>query len=239
MGCSNSSEKDDEEQMRYRNKNNSFSSNDNISESSNEFKDFEEYNNKYIGEGIKRIKSYKCPIPYNKLNELREKFWKSKKSNKYIWKVIRECCETDNETAAILLDAAECTCKENLTRVFLINNPDKIFRVPNFCVTDPMFERDYDNIKKICAKEKEKNIKIICFYMMKNKNVKLEVSNKNKVIEVKQMFADKIGIDMNHYKIRFLFKGQELIDENLLCYNNIENESKIQVVVNSIMPTSD
>ena len=75
--------------------------------------------------------------------------------------------------------------------------------------------------------------------MMKNKNVKLEVSNKNKVIEVKQMFADKIGIDMNHYKIRFLFKGQELIDENLLCYNNIENESKIQVVVNSIMPTSD
>ena len=48
MGCSNSSEKDDEEQMRYRNKNNSFSSNDNISESSNEFKDFEEYNNKYI-----------------------------------------------------------------------------------------------------------------------------------------------------------------------------------------------
>ena len=211
MGCSNSSEKDDDEQMRsYRNKNNSFSSNDNISESSNEFKDFEEYNNKYIGEGIKRIKSYKCPMPYNKLNELREKFWKSKKTNKYIWKVIRECCETDNETAAILLEAAECDCKENLTRVFLISNPDKIFRVPNFCVTDPMFERDYDNL-----------------------NVKLEVSNKNKVIEVKKMFADKIGIDMNHYKIRFLFKGQELIDENLLCYNNIENESKIQVVVNS------
>jgi hypothetical protein len=235
MGCSNSSEKDDEEQMRFhRNKNNSFSSYDNNSESSNEFKDFEEYDNKYIGEGIKKIKSYKCPIPYNKLNELREKFWKSKKTNKYIWKVIRECCETDNETAAILLEAAECDCKENLTRVFLISNPDKIFRVPNFCVTDPMFERDYENLKKIHAKDKEKNIKITCFYMMMNKNVALDVTNKNKVIDVKKMFADKMGINMDNYKIRFLFKGQELIDENLLCYNNIENESKIQVMVNKI-----
>jgi hypothetical protein len=235
MGCSNSSEKDDEEQMRFhRNKNNSFSSYDNNSESSNEFKDFEEYDNKYIGEGIKKIKSYKCPIPYNKLNELREKFWKSKKTNKYIWKVIRECCETDNETAAILLEAAECDCKENLTRVFLVSNPDKIFRVPNFCVTDPMFERDYENLKKIHAKDKEKNIKITCFYMMMNKNVALDVTNKNKVIDVKKMFADKMGINMDNYKIRFLFKGQELIDENLLCYNNIENESKIQVMVNKI-----
>ena len=235
MGCSNSSEKDDEEQMRiHRNKNGSFSSNDNISDSLNEFKDFEEYENKYIGEGIKKIKSYKCPIPYNKLNELREKFWKSKKTYKYIWKVIRECCETDNETAAILLEAAECGCKENLTRVFLISNPEKIFRVPNFCVTDPMFERDYENLKKIHAKEKEKNIKITCFYMMKNKNVTLDVTNKSKVIDVKKMFADKMDINMNHYKIRFLFKGQELIDENLLCYNNIENESKIQVMVNKI-----
>ena len=173
-------------------------------------------------------------MPYNKLNELREKFWKSKKTNKYIWKVIRECCETDNETAAILLEAAECDCKENLTRVFLISNPDKIFRVPNFCVTDPMFERDYENLKKIHAKDKEKNIKITCFYMMMNKNVALDVTNKNKVIDVKKMFADKMGINMDNYKIRFLFKGQELIDENLLCYNNIENESKIQVMVNKI-----
>ena len=27
------------------------------------------------------------------------------------------------------------------------------------------------------------------------------------------MFADKVGISLDNYKIRFLFKGQELIDE--------------------------
>jgi hypothetical protein len=48
------------------------------------------------------------------------------------------------------------------------------------------------------------------------------------------MFAENIGIDYEKYKIRFLFKGYELVDDNLLCYNNVENMSKIHVMVNQI-----
>ena len=55
-----------------------------------------------------------------------------------------------------------------------------------------------------------------------------------KVKDVKKMFAENIGIDDEKCKIRFLFKGQELIDDNLLCYNNVENMSKIHVMVNQI-----
>ena len=29
-----------------------------------------------IGEGLKRIPSYKCTLPYDELNTLRENFWK-------------------------------------------------------------------------------------------------------------------------------------------------------------------
>ncbi len=43
-----------------------------------------------------------------------------------------------------------------------------------------------------------------------------------------------MNIDLNTHKIRLLFSGQELLDENLLYYNNIENMSKIQVMVNEI-----
>ena len=32
-----------------------------------------------IGEGIKQIPAYICNIPYDQLNELKEKFWNSKK----------------------------------------------------------------------------------------------------------------------------------------------------------------
>ena len=95
-----------------------------------------------IGEGIKRIPSYICKIPYDKLNELREKFWNSRKNYKRIWKAIRECCESDEGTAAILLEAAEMACvHEDLREVIVLGEPDHVFKVPNFCVCDPVFER--------------------------------------------------------------------------------------------------
>ena len=43
-----------------------------------------------------------------------------------------------------------------------------------------------------------------------------------------------MDIDLNTHKIRFLFRGQELLDDNRLCYNKVENMSKIQVMVNQI-----
>ena len=43
-----------------------------------------------------------------------------------------------------------------------------------------------------------------------------------------------MNFDLNSYKIRLLYRGQELLDDNLLCYNNVEDMSKIQVMVNKI-----
>ena len=44
------------------------------------------------------------------------------------------------------------------------------------------------------------------------------MTNKTKVIDVKKAFAKEMGIKYDKYNIRFLFKGQELINEHLLCY---------------------
>ena len=155
-------------------------------------------------------------------------------SNKTIWKIIKECCETDSETAVLLLEAAGMACHKNLRNVFLLHTPDFIFRVPNYCICDPLFERDYDILKNKFKDVNENKIVIVLSYLDKNKNVKLNVTNKMKVKDVKKMFAENIGIDDEKCKIRFLFKGQELIDDNLLCYNNVENMSKIHVMVNQI-----
>ena len=43
-----------------------------------------------------------------------------------------------------------------------------------------------------------------------------------------------MDIDLNKHKIRLLFRGQELLDDNRLCYNKVENMSKIQVMANKI-----
>ena len=186
-----------------------------------------------IGEGIKQIPAYKCEIPYDKLNELKEKFWKSRVKYKRVWKAIRECCESDSETAILLLEAAEMACVHNdLREVIVLQNPDYVFKVPNYCVCDPVFERDYTKIKEDKKDTEEVEIKIILYYLAQNKNINLKVTNKTNVKKVKEDFASKMNIDLNTHKIRLLFRGQELLDDNLLCYNNVENMSKIQVMFN-------
>jgi len=75
---------------------------------------------------------------------------------------------------------------------------------------------------------------IILYYLAQNKNINLHATNKTLVKKIKEAFAKKMNIDLNTHKIRLLFRGQELLDENLLCYNNVEDMSKIQVMVNEI-----
>ena len=188
-----------------------------------------------IGEGIKKIPAYKCLMPFDKLHELREKFWDSKQHYKRVWKVIRECCETDAETAVMLLEAAEMACvKNDLREVIVLTNPETVFRVPNYCVCDPVYEVDYNMMKEKYSGAEQVKIKIVLYYVAKNKNVKLHVTNKTKIKKVKEAFAKNMGIDLTKFKIRLFFKGQELLDDNLLCYNGVEDMSKIQVMVNEL-----
>lgn len=126
-------------------------------------------------------------------------------------------------------------CVSNdLRQVIVLSNPDYVYRVPNYCVCDPVFERDYDKIKEKNKDIESVKIKIILYYLAKNKNIKLHVTNKMKVKKVKEAFAKKMEIDLKTHKIRLLFRGQELLDDNPLYYNNVEEMSKIQVMVNEI-----
>ena len=126
----------------------------------------------------------------------------------------------------------ECV-EGNLRKVYFLSNPDFIFKVPNFCICDPLFERDYEEIKKKYDKIAEKKITIILYYIAKKQNFKIETTNKTLVKDIKIIFSENININFDEYKIRLFFKGLELLDDNLLCYNNIENLSKIHVAVNS------
>ena len=49
----------------------------------------------------------------------------------------------------MLLEAAEMACVgSDLRQVIVLSNPDYVYKVPNYCVCDPTFERDYDKIKE-------------------------------------------------------------------------------------------
>ena len=124
--------------------------------------------------------------------------------------------------------------KDNLREVMVLSNPEIVFHVPNYCICDPVFERDYEKIKEENKDIPEEKIVVLLYYLAQNKTIKIHATNKSKVIKLKEAFAKKLDIDLNTHKIRMLFRGQELLDENKLCYNKVENMSKIQVMVNEI-----
>ena len=51
------------------------------------------------------------------------------------------------------------------------------------------------------------------------------------VNDIKKKFAEKASIDLEKNKIKLFYKGFELIDGNLLCHDNIENNTKIQGMI--------
>ena len=110
----------------------------------------------------------------------------------------------------------------DLRQVIVLTSPDYIYKVPNYCVCDPIFERDYDKIKEKNKDIESVKIKIVLFYLAKNKNIKLHVTNKTHVKKVQEAFVKKMEIDIKKHKIRLLFRGQELLDDNPLYFNNVE-----------------
>jgi hypothetical protein len=67
------------------------------------FKDMPEWDGeRYRGEGIKRMKGYKCSLQIDKLNELRDEFWTNKIKEKLIWRQLRQAINMDESTNFIL-----------------------------------------------------------------------------------------------------------------------------------------
>ena len=126
----------------------------------------------------------------------------------------------------------------DLRQVIFNGKNDFIFKIPNFCICDPIFERDYDEIKNNDENVIQKNIIIIvCYRNDKNEMVEKKIdniTNKTKVLEVKNKFAELSDIDIEKNKIRFFYKGFELLDDNLLWYDQVDNMSKIQCLVTLI-----
>ena len=131
------------------------------------------------------------------------------------------------------------SCVEGDLRKVIFNGKNEyVFKIPNYCICDPIFERDYDEIKRNEENIIEKNIIIIICFRNHNNHIKEKkienITNKTKVEEVKKIFADKVVINIDENKIRFFYKGFELLDENLLWYDKVENMAKIQCLITQI-----
>ena len=199
--------------------------------------DMEEWEgNKYSGSGIKKMKAYKCDLTLEELQIKREKFWHSKINNKVEncvnWSIIQKAISLDEPRNILYLQhfqiepingcVNECRDKDG-----------NIYKIPNYCINDPYYERKLinNNINEI--EEKLLNIK---FYSEKKSDTfYLYISNKISGKNLKQKFSEHMKLN-NNSKIRLFINGVELKDEEYLYQHNIvENVSILYIIKNYII----
>ena len=192
------------------------------------FEDFPEWNGeRYSGIGIKRMKGYICNLPIDQLTALREEFWSFHDYKKnIIWEKIREACLYDEYRANICLE------KNNLKTYsgcinHIVDEKGNHYYVPNFCINEPYFERDFILNKPI----PEKEINIILYETTIFFQENFQVNNQIKGFELKELFAKKARIDLKKRKLRLFFGGNEIKDEHILAQHNLDNDYKIQVMI--------
>lgn len=68
------------------------------------FKDMPEIDDKYVGQGVRRMKAYKCDLVIDELQKLQEQFWSNNmickladkmNVNKVLWKHLKQICLVD------------------------------------------------------------------------------------------------------------------------------------------------
>ena len=201
-----------------------------INEQKIEFPDMEEWEGeRYKGIGIKRMKGYKCNLQIDKLNQKRDEFWNKRNAhgnpNYKIWRVINQACVYDEYRANVLLEEYNLTTFEGCIN-HIVDKKGQHYIIPNYCINDPYFEKEYiinENITK-------KNIKVNLYEVANNTNTILEVNNLITGEELKKLFCKKNNISYDDFRIRMFFAGIEILNEHFLYQYNIKDEFKIQVM---------
>ena len=201
-----------------------------IEEQKKEYPDMEEWEGeKYKGIGIKRMKAYKCNLPIDKLNKKREEFWSTRGAhgspNYKIWRVINQACIYDEYRANVLLEEYELTTFDGCIN-HIVDKKNIHYIVPNYCINDPYFEKEF----KIKENIEKKNLKINLYEVALNKNLEIEVNNLMSGEDLKKLFCEKNNISLDKYNIRMFFAGNEIMNEHFMYQYNIKNDYKIQVM---------
>ena len=200
-------------------------------EKENYEKDMEEWEgDKFSGVGIKRMKSYKCNFPINILNQLRESFWNSKLKDKNLyanWSKIKRAIELDEPRDLQYLkhfhiepiNGCINECKDI---------DGNIYKIPNYCINDPYYERiiSHTNYNQI-----EENILKIRFYKYGCVSpLILELKNTITGKDLKEQYKEKEKLDDN-VKIKMIISGVEIKDEENLYQHNLTEDKSIYVII--------
>ena len=187
----------------------------------------------YVGEGVKKMKGYICPVSFEELEKIRKDFWSSRiEGNPIIWEVLHTICSDNNlsqEDINVYMRSSNIITYKGCINV-TYDNKGYLYEIPNYCINDPVeYEKKEDKLK---PDEKEIEIKIRCF--SDEKKIKINnykyIKDLKEVIKTDDFFCDKFILD----NLRLFFGGKELLDMKEIWFYNIESESIVQMLANPL-----
>ena len=203
--------------------------NNNIKEYENDMEEWE--GNLFSGVGIKRMKAYKCKLNANELEKKRNKFWeiklKNRKENFINWSIIQRAITLDEPRDIHYLQyfniepidncIKECRDKEGI-----------IYKIPNYCINDPYFERQLNdkNINQI--EEKLLEIKIYRYGDFEPFTLKVKNTLSGEDLKEKCREHEKLN---NNEKIMVVVYGIEIKSQEYLYQHNLTEDKPIFLIV--------
>ena len=184
---------------------------------------------KYVGTGVKRMKGYISPVPFEELEKIRNDFWSSRiEGNPQIWEILHMICNdnslTNEDINIYMKESCIVTYKGCINVTY--DNKGYLYEIPNYCINDPL---EYEEFKEKAPLIKEDiEVKIRCFNYEEN----IKIDNYQLIKELKNNIKNKEGFKKKYIldNIRLFFGGKELLDNKEIWSYNIQNDSVIQML---------
>ena len=190
------------------------------------FNDFPEWEGeRYSGIGTKRMKGYKCELCIDQLFQLRNEFWSQQIQTNDIWIDIHKAITMDEFRTNLYLAQSGLKPFDDCVN-HLVDEEGEHYYIPNFCINEPYYEKDLN----VGMNKAEEEIECILFDVSENHEERIKVMNSVNGRCVKEMFAKNRKINLNEIKLRLLFGGSEIKDDEQLRQHNVDNYYKILVM---------
>ena len=249
MGCGSSSTQDNNGSNNNNNQNNNNGNNDTNFPyqdilTNNEFKKFQDMpettKDRYIGEGIMKIHNYKCPLPIDKLESLREQFWLTRNQADKNWKILKSCMGLDETEVNQILSQNDMVCVQNtIQNTYNKLQPSYIYHLPNFVISDPIYEREYANYEEIYDSIEDNIINVKLSYITQGRTYDVKIRNKDTGFDIIHKFIKLSKIDNRLYVIRVFYGGQEIEETHCVYYHQIKNGDTLQIITTERGETAD
>jgi len=241
MGCGSSSSEKDTSNPNS-NPNTNFPYQDILT--NNEFKKFQDMEDtdkdRYIGEGIMKIHNYKCPLPIDKLDSLREQFWLTRNQADKNWKILKSCMNMDEEEAKKILEQNDMVCVQNsIQNTYNKLQPSYIYHLPNFVVGDPVYEREFTNYEEVYDQIEDNIINVKLNYVAEGRTFDVKIRNKDTGFDIIHKFIKLSKIDNRLFIIRVFYGGQEVEETHCVYYHQIKNGDTLQILTTERGETPD